>query len=523
MNYQNKTKEELIQILDDLESKYSLHFCENKILGCDQHYQRIIRMSNEGIAIVQNLKFVYVNPKISEISGYTEDELKSKPFENFIYPEDKEMVLTNSQKRLNGEPVGDKYEVRTINKLGQIHWVELRGLKIVWQDNPAVLVFLNDITESKAAVKALRDSEAQFRFLTEHSSDVIWHLDKNYCCDYISLADEKMRGYTQEEVIGTPLFDILKPEAVEMLKVKIGERVAKEKMGIKVDVPHYELEEKCKDGSWVWVEATANPEYDENGNSIGLHGVTRNITERKKNEAEIKLKTEQLIEASLEKDRFLSMLAHDLRSPFNSILGYLNLLSEDIDKLTVDEIKRFVQRINTSANNTYSFLEDLLLWAQPSKIPFNPIDISFQIIWKDVLKTIDGNASQKNITIKNIVNEDLTIFADSNMLKAIIRNLTSNAIKFTQEGGTITINSKKSNKGVEFSIADNGVGMAESIKNSLFNKSESSSSKGTLNESGTGFGLILCKEFIEKHNGEIWVDSELGKGSTFKFNLNLKS
>lgn len=402
-------------------------------------------------------------------------------------------------------------EYRICNALGKYIWVETK-LKFDYDQsgNPfRTTIVTSDITQRKNRESNFEQSEAKFRFLTEHSSDVIWHLDKNYCCDYISLADEKLRGYTQEEVIGTPLFDILRPEAVAMLQQNIAKRIANEKAGLPTDVPHYELEEKCKDGSWVWVEATANPEYDENGNSIGLHGVTRNISERKKAEFELKLRSEQLVAAIADKDRFMSILAHDLRSPFSSILGVLDHLSHNISTFTEQEIHDYISITFDTAKKTFHLLEDLLLWGQAhsGKMAFQPQELSLNVILDEIIAVLNSNLQSKEIVVNNHVDKAISLIADSHMVKTILRNLISNAIKFTHRGGIIELNASCVDSITTISVSDNGIGIKPEILENLFCMKHIYTSNGTDNESGTGLGLFLCKEFVDKHGGTIWAEN----------------
>ena len=478
--------------------------------------QLIINLANEGVVIAMDANLALVNPRICEITGRSEDELKTIPFLDLIHPEDRDLVISKRITRLSGEALNSKYEMRILDRNDSIRWVEIHGTKIDWKGKPATLNFLKDITEAKAIAETLKASEAKFRYITENSSDVIWHLDPHLICDYISLADEKMRGYTQEEVIGTHLFSILKPGTYDHLIANLQQRLADEKAGIKTSAaPSYELEQKRKDGSWVWVESSATPHHDEHGNFLGLNGVTRDISKRKKAEAEVELKTKQLIAANADKDRFVSVLAHDLRSPFQGLLGLLGLLNENLESYSTTHIAKIIKKLYESAGNTYHFLEDLLKWTQSQKMPYEPREMTFNEIWSDIINAIEGNANNKAITISNSVPLDLSLYADSNMLKTILRNLISNAIKFTHKGGSINLSYSKSAEGISISVADTGIGMTQEASSKLFDVSSNFTTKGTLNEKGSGFGLLLCKEFIEKHQGHIAVESEEGKGSTF--------
>lgn len=229
----------------------------------------------------------------------------------------------------------------------------------------------------------------------------------------------------------------------------------------------------------------------------------------------------KLQKQNADKDRFLAILSHDLRGPFNVMLGLSEVLTEDLHKLKIKEIETLAHNINKTAKNTYDLLEDLLKWAatQQGTISFNPENLSFDIICKEVLKTIGPNAMAKNITIKNSAADQQNIYADADMLKTVLRNVLSNAIKFTNPGGEIMIKTVENSESVTISILDNGIGISADNLKKLFNISEILSTKGTAKESGTGLGLLLCQEFVERHGGRIWVNSILGKGSEFCFSI----
>ena len=230
---------------------------------------------------------------------------------------------------------------------------------------------------------------------------------------------------------------------------------------------------------------------------------------------------EQLLQLNGDKDLFISILAHDLRSPFNALLVLSQLLKENIRIYDIDEIEDIVNHISESTQNMFTLLEDLLKWAraQSGKIPFEPQKLNFESICQEVIENLKLNANIKNITINHFTANDINVFADIDMFKTVIRNLVSNAIKFTNKGGQIEINAKKNHSNVTITISDNGIGIEPDNLIRLFDISRIQTTTGTAEEKGTGFGLILCKEFVEKHGGKIWVESVYGKGSEFKFTL----
>lgn len=248
--------------------------------------------------------------------------------------------------------------------------------------------------------------------------------------------------------------------------------------------------------------------------SIAYNKLIEALKEKKKLEA-------SLIKLNADKDRFITILAHDLKSPFNSILGFLNLLTENIRKYDIDKIEKNVIIINNSACNTFRLLEDLLLWvrANSGKIPYEPQKLNFGTICNEVIENLKLTANTKNITIIHFSASEINIFADKNMLNTVLRNLISNSIKFTNKNGRIDIYAEQNQSNITISVTDNGVGINPDTLNKLFDISEKVTTSGTADEMGTGLGLLLCKEFVEKHGGKIWVASELGKGSSFQFTL----
>lgn len=242
-----------------------------------------------------------------------------------------------------------------------------------------------------------------------------------------------------------------------------------------------------------------------------------------KAEQTLKENEKQLRQLNIDKDRFISILSHDLINPFNNLLGLSEILKEDVTKLKPEEIEEMAVSINRSAQNTYNLLEDILIWirTQQGKIPFKPQNLIFSDICSNVVGTLDSVATSKNITINCFASKDTSIFADANMVKTIMRNLVSNALKFTYKGGNININVEENPESAIVTVSDNGIGIKPEDLTKLFDISKVLSTSGTEEETGTGLGLLICKEFVEKHNGKIWVESNSGVGSDFKFTLPL--
>jgi signal transduction histidine kinase/ligand-binding sensor domain-containing protein len=221
------------------------------------------------------------------------------------------------------------------------------------------------------------------------------------------------------------------------------------------------------------------------------------------------------------KDRFFSIIAHDLRNPFHVVSGFAEVILKEFDKLPREKTIKYIQLIHMSSTSGNNLLENLLQWSrsQTGRISFYPSTIILAAMTEEVFSLLEGDAQRKNIAIRQLIDPNITVFADENMLKTVFRNLISNAIKFTPEEGIISITAVSDVSQVEVTVADTGVGIPEDTLPLLFKIENTVTTKGTGHEIGTGLGLILCKEFVEKHNGKIWVESIEGKGSKFKFTI----
>ncbi len=250
----------------------------------------------------------------------------------------------------------------------------------------------------------------------------------------------------------------------------------------------------------------------------------KEIFERKKIEQSLRESEQKLQELNSTKDKFFSILAHDLRNPFNTIMGFSELLLTQKQHITEDKADHFYKLINEASKSAYNLLSNLLEWsrAQTGTISFIPFNFDVSQVISESLKLLEGSAAKKGIKFISEVKVKTEIFADMNMITTILRNLISNAIKFTGEGGTIKILAHQVDEFVHLEINDTGVGIKEQDIQNLFKIDSNKSTLGTNNETGTGLGLILCKEFVERNGGKIWVESTLKLGSSFIFSVPIK-
>ena len=244
-----------------------------------------------------------------------------------------------------------------------------------------------------------------------------------------------------------------------------------------------------------------------------------NVIERRRAIEALKESEALLHELNASKDKFFSIISHDLKSPFNSILGFSDILAEQVREKNLESIEEYAEIIQNSSQRAMDLLSNLLEWScsQTGRMEFNPQNIEIAALINEATELLNDAAQQKSITISRGLSPNVTVFVDKAMIDAILRNLISNSIKFTQPGGTIIVTAEPKQNELMITVSDNGVGMSEDTIGKLFRIGESYSAKGTQNEMGTGLGLILCKEFIEKNGGKIWAESEVGKGSRFCF------
>ncbi len=379
------------------------------------------------------------------------------------------------------------------------------------------------LVEAELAVqkKALEFSEERFRDFTESASDWYWEMGKDLRFTYFSegirgrqsgVDTQTALGKTRQETLAGSILD------EDQLRTNLEDLEAHRPFR------NFEYSLVGEDGEMSHVAISGKPVFGPNGNFRGYRGVGRDVTERVEAQNKISEQRDELEILNHQKSRFFSILAHDLKNPFNILLGYSQLIDSMGDTLDRDELIKMAGSISATSNNLYQLLEDLLAWglAQMDAIEFEPKPEALGNLIDIGIENQLGVAESKGVELRQKATE-LNVVADSNLVGAIIRNLVSNAIKFTPPGGEVTLDASKLNGSDEdwvgVSVSDNGVGMNQSQIDQLFRIDANQSTRGTDGESGTGLGLLLCKEFVEKHGGEISVESEEGAGTTFRFTL----
>ena len=384
-----------------------------------------------------------------------------------------------------------------------------------------VVCLFVDITNCKHAEIELIKSKRELEKVQKITKIGGWYLD--LVTQEVIWTKEIYEIFDYDQTIALPLFNdcqkLYSPASWELLSISIA---AIMETGIPFEI---ELESIRKDGNKCWMWTWGEVVRDSEGKIFALRGVVQNITTHKIAELIIKEQNLQLKKINSQKDKFFSIIAHDLRGPISVFLGFTDHMVFHLDTMTLKDIQKIAESMRNSATNLFRMLENLLDWSRVEQglMPFNPTKVFLLPILNDTLSLARGLANNKGIEFTYKIAEDLEVFADWNMLKTVVRNFLSNAIKFTPKGGDIILYAEISGyKCINICIKDNGIGMNSNMVDSLFQLDASTGRKGTEGELSTGLGLILCKEFIETHGGRIWVESEVGKGSSFYFTLPVK-
>ncbi len=373
----------------------------------------------------------------------------------------------------------------------------------------------HDITGQKRLEVALRESEEKYSraFQTSFYAIAISSIEDGTYSD-VNDAFSKVTGFTREEVINNSSTDLnllVNPEDRDQVISLLMEGA---------EVKGREVQFRRKNGEVISTLFSAQVIYL--NNKPFLLSSVLDVTEHKRAEEEIRQKNKELAKLLAEKDKFFGIIAHDLHSPFLPLLGFAQLLEDELLGMTQDQVKDIAHMMRISATRLFSLLENLLEWSrmQRGMIPFDPVPVLLFPKISLNLELVREPAAGKNIDVFNNTPEDLMVFADENMLSGIIRNLSSNAVKFTPKGGKVTFTAKQLPDGwVEVSVMDSGIGINQEMIENLFRLDVNTNRNGTDKESSTGLGLMICKEFVEKHGGKLWVHSADGQGSTFYFTL----
>ena len=379
----------------------------------------------------------------------------------------------------------------------------------------AVASISRDVTDYKNTLEELYKSEENYRLLINNQGEGIGMVDPSDKFLFANPKAEEIFGVPEGKLLGKSLFDFVDDAGGKVIR----EQTERRKAGNK---DTYEMGIQQAGGEKRQILITATPQYEED-EFKGTFAVFRDVTDWRLTEENLKKSENELREANAAKDKFFSIIAHDLKNPFNSILGFSDMLLKDYANYDKEEILTIIQMINDASRQAHTLLENLLNWsrAETGRMTIEPASLDVHEMAESVFLLYEGRASEKNLVMNNRVRPGSLAYGDSNMVAYILRNLVSNAIKFTRPRGKITVSTKSVKNNIDILVADDGIGIPGEMFDKLFRIEENIIRPGTANEEGTGLGLVLCMEFAEMNKGTIIVSSKPEKGSTFILRLPL--
>ncbi len=464
-------------------------------------------------------RFIHVNKTFADAMGVPKEQLDGKSlFDVFpneqaeaFWKDDKEVITSGNPKINIIEPIESSKGTRWV-QTDKIPYSEIDG-RIV-----GLIGFTLDITDRKLAENSLCESYQIIEGIINSIPVRVFWKDKNHVfqgCNKLFAVDA---GFADpKEIIGKNDFQMGWHNQAELYREDDRMVMTSGNSKLLIEEP-----QSTPDGNNITLLTSKLPLLNSSGEIIGVLGTYIDISERKNIEDELKKNQEQLIKLNATKDKFFSIIAHDLKSPFNGFLGLTELMADKTENFSLAEFTEQSKSLNKTAKNLYKLLENLLEWAQvqDGSINFTPQNSDLSKMVSQSVDTIYQRALQKGIAIINEVADSQKVYADEKMIGTVLRNLLSNAVKFTRKNGKVIIKSNLLDNGtVEVSVTDDGVGIPEKDVKRLFRVEEKVSTKGTDGELSTGLGLLLCKEFIEIHSGKIWAESKENVGSTFYFTL----
>ncbi|MBE9468653.1 MAG: PAS domain S-box protein [Bacteroidetes bacterium] len=487
----------------------------------------VARETDNAIAVFDKTgNLEWVNEGFTKMYGYTLEQLIKAKGKNIathsINPEIKEVIKTCIENKKTAI-----YQKFTIAKDDKGLWIQTTLTPIFDGDYDVVnfIAIDSDITKIKDAENEIifqkEEIENKSRQLEKLSivaretNNAIVIMDKEGNFEWVNESFTRMYGYTLEQFTKEKGGNIVAASYHKNIKTLINDWLGRK------DPISYQALNVTKSGEKIWAQTTLSPIIDDDGDVSRIISIDSNITKLKHAEELIHKHRDELQKANVTKDKFFSIIAHDLRSPFATFVSLTNIICHSFDSFKREKLKNIVFDLHNSAEKTFNLLENLLDWSRSQKgeIKFNPKKNDISTLINDNIELFQNSSRNKNILMSDVLTENIYAFFDEDMIRTVIRNLISNALKFTPSKGIVKIEVSELEDSIKVCISDNGIGIEERDLVKIFRIDYHHTTLGTDDEKGTGLGLILCKEFVEKNNGAICVESKLGKGSSFTFTL----
>lgn len=483
-----------------------------KIKKSEEKFRSIFESSPLGIGIVEfsSQRLIDVNESFASMLGYSKDEILDLKIGNITHPDDFENEV-KTVTSVKGEIETLVFEKRYIKKNGEIVWgrLHLNPKNLSISETEQYLGIIENITEHKLAQFELTSSKIRYKHLAESIKDVFFSFDNDFYFTYWNKQADKHYGKNYREVIHKHKYEIFP----ELMGSELDEFYS---MVMRRGEPGTFITQTFHDDNAEYFEVNAHP-YEK-----GLSVFLKDITERILSEKKIKSSEEELKKLNASKDKFFSIVAHDLRSPFHGLIGISDILLEEFDELDRNSIKQYLTSINKTTKNLFKLIENLLSWSrlQTGKIEYHPENIDLYEATLYSVNLLSPYAANKQITIVNNIAKETHVFGDEKMIVSVLENLLSNAIKFSYPNSKIEIDCNQNVTDIQINVKDYGVGLSDEEMAMLFKLDSGFSTIGTNNEKGTGFGLLICKDMIEKMGGKIFANCKKNNGSIFTFMLN---
>jgi PAS domain S-box-containing protein len=483
-----------------------------EILKSHKRFTDLFELAPVGYLVLSD-DFTILNVNLSAcMMLHTEKSMmQNKTFTRFIQPECQDNFHFFIQKVLQADQLLT-IDIRLHNEEHDFD-AQLQALRDYDAGSGSNLIrlVLMDISRRKLMEKELK----RFRVALDSTGDNIFliHHQSLRIIDVNDSAAANL-GYKRHQLLNLSPGDVVPEFTTQAIKSFRDTHLANQEDNITIEKTYIQ-----KDGRVVYMELYLKTVIIDEEKIIVV--VARDITERKRTQDKLALYAKELEELNSGKDRFLSIISHDLRGPFLGLKGYTQMLLEEYDMLSKEEIMEYLRKVFDSSNDLYTLVDNLLKWSrlELGKIPYEPMAFNLFQEMESLMKLLNGIAEKKEITLENNIPREIYPFADRLMLISIIQNLVGNAIKFTRKKGRVTITAYETDNNIMVSVADNGVGMSAEVMEKLFTLDKGFTSRGTAGEKGTGFGLIITKEMIKKMGGDIFIESDPLKGSTFSFSL----
>lgn len=491
---------------------------EEALRRSEEQYRQVVENIGEGILIAQNERLVFVNPSAVALSGYTEEELKTIPFQQLVHPDDVPIVLEQHARRLSGQPVDQYTEFRILCRDGTAKWIQTSAVSIDWNGAQATLAFISDLTLRRELESRLQRSLSERESIL-NSALIGISLTVDRVHQWVNRTLAEMLGYSPDELVGCT-------SRVHFEDDDTWDRVSRETQAMLAAGKPFRAELRLmrRDGTPIWLEVFGTA-LDPADPQRGTIWTFLDISERRRADEESRAALAKQQELSALKARFVSMASHEFRTPLAAMLTSAQLLSRYGERLPPEEKAEIYAGIEAAVMRMTGLLDDILLFgrADAGRVDFNPRTVDLKVFCESVIEEQRLAAQALSASVPRLSlslhHADSMAVVDPWLLRHILGNLLSNAVKYSPQGGLVELEVSKPDGSIVFVVSDQGLGIPEADLPRLFTAFHRAANVGSI--TGTGLGLAIVRRAVTLHGGTIEVESKLGRGSRFTVSLPL--